>query len=44
MKKFICKVCDNINEGDALPEDYERPLCGVGPEDFEEIQEENTEK
>ena len=28
-----------IFEGDELPEDYECPLCGVGPDQFEEVQE-----
>ena len=40
MKKWICTVCDYIYEGDELPEDYECPLCGVGPDQFEEVQEE----
>ena len=40
MKKFRCTVCDYIYEGDELPEDYECPLCGVGPDLFEEVVEE----
>ena len=36
MKKFVCTVCDYVFEGDELPEDYECPLCGVGPDQFEE--------
>lgn len=36
MKKFVCTVCGFVYEGDALPEDYECPLCGVGPDLFEE--------
>jgi len=32
-----CIVCDYIFEGDELPDDYECPLCGVGPEQFEEV-------
>ena len=39
MKKFICTVCDYVYEGDELPEDYECPLCGVGPDLFEEVEE-----
>ena len=39
MKKFVCTVCDYVYEGDELPEDYECPLCGVGPDQFEEVQE-----
>ena len=40
LKKFICTVCEFIYEGDELPEDYECPLCGVGPDQFEEVKEE----
>lgn len=36
MKKYVCTVCGYVYEGDELPEDYECPLCGVGPELFEE--------
>ena len=36
MKKFVCTVCGYVYEGDELPEDYECPLCGVGPDQFEE--------
>ena len=39
MKKFECTVCGYIYEGDELTEDYECPLCGVGPDLFEEVQE-----
>ena len=39
MKKFVCTVCGFVYEGDELPEDYECPLCGVGPDLFEEEQE-----
>ena len=37
MKKFVCTVCGYIHEGDTPPE--ECPLCGVGPEQFEEVEE-----
>ena len=33
MKKYVCTVCGYVYEGDELPE---CPLCGVGPELFEE--------
>lgn len=33
MKKWRCKVCGYIHEGDRPPE--ECPVCGVGPEEFE---------
>ena len=36
IKKYVCTVCGYVYEGDELPEDYECPLCGVGPELFEE--------
>lgn len=41
MKKFVCTVCgyEAEIEGDNLPEDYECPLCGVGPDLFEEVKE-----
>ena len=35
MKKFVCKVCGYIYEGDAAP--AECPVCHVGPEQFEEV-------
>lgn len=38
MKKFVCVVCGyevEIEENE-LPKDYECPLCGVGPDQFEE--------
>ncbi|MGM9785917.1 MAG: NADH peroxidase [Candidatus Cryptobacteroides sp.] len=34
-KKFRCKVCGYIHEGDAAP--AECPICHVGPDKFEEI-------
>ncbi len=34
MKKFVCKVCGYVHEGDNPPDKC--PLCGVGPEMFEE--------
>ena len=35
-KRFVCKVCGYVYEGDTLPEDYKCPLCGAGAEYFEE--------
>lgn len=32
-----CKICGYIYEGDELPEDYKCPICGVGPDMFEEV-------
>lgn len=40
MKKWICKICGYIHEGDAPPDVC--PICGVGPEEFEEVIEEST--
>ena len=41
MKKFVCSVCgfEYECETDTMPEDYECPLCGVGPDQFEEVTE-----
>lgn len=36
-KKFKCKVCGYIHEGDAAP--AKCPVCGVGADQFEEIRE-----
>ena len=39
MKKFVCTVCDYVYAGDEMPEDYACPLRGVGPDQFEEVEE-----
>ena len=36
-KRFVCKVCGYIYEGDELPADYICPLCKHGAADFEPI-------
>lgn len=36
-KKYRCKVCGYIYEGESLPDDYTCPICGVGANMFEEI-------
>ena len=36
---WVCKICGYVYEGEELPEDYECPLCGVGPDQFEEVTE-----
>ena len=36
-KKFKCLVCGYIHEGETAPE--ECPICCVGAEDFEEVEE-----
>ena len=33
MKKWRCKVCGYIHEGETPPDVC--PVCGVGPEEFE---------
>ena len=35
-KKWICKICGYVYEGDEIPEDYTCPICGAGPSAFEE--------
>ena len=37
MKKWICKVCGYVYEGEEAPEIC--PLCGVGSEEFELVEE-----
>ena len=39
--KFVCTVCGYEVEVDTpeLPEDYVCPVCGVGPEMFELVEE-----
>ena len=39
-KKFRCIVCGYVHEGPEPPQ--ECPLCLVGPEDFEEITDEEA--
>ncbi|MCR5784348.1 MAG: flavin reductase [Eubacterium sp.] len=41
-KKIVgwkCKICGYVYEGETLPADFECPLCGHGPDDFEPIYE-----
>lgn len=35
--QWRCKVCGFAYEGDALPEGYACPICGVGADMFEKI-------
>lgn len=43
MKKYICSVCGYEYDGevpfDELPDDYTCPVCGVGKDQFEEVDE-----
>jgi len=36
-KKFVCKICGYVYEGEELPRDFVCPLCKRGAEDFEEV-------
>ncbi len=36
-KKWVCKICGYVYEGDELPEDFVCPLCKHGAQDFEPI-------
>ena len=36
-KKWVCKICGHVYEGEALPADYICPLCKHPAEDFEQI-------
>ena len=36
-RRFVCKICGYIYEGDELPADYICPLCKHPASDFEEI-------
>ena len=35
--KWVCKVCGYVYEGENPPD--ECPICGVGPDEFEEVTE-----
>ena len=36
-RRFVCKICGYVYEGDELPADYICPLCKHPASDFEEI-------
>lgn len=36
-KKYKCKVCGYVYEGEELPEGYICPICGVSEDEFEEV-------
>lgn len=42
MKKWLCTVCNYIHEGDSPPDIC--PICGVGPEMFEEVTQEQEQE
>ena len=37
-KKFVCKICGYVYEGEELPKDFVCPICKRGAGDFEEVQ------
>ena len=37
QRRWVCKVCGYVYEGDELPDDFECPLCKHGKADFEEL-------
>ncbi|NLA77288.1 MAG: flavin reductase [Clostridiales bacterium] len=37
-KGFVCTVCGYFHEGDELPGDFQCPICGHGPSDFEQTE------
>ena len=37
MKKFVCKVCGYVYEGDSLPEDFKCPVCKAPAKAFQEV-------
>ena len=37
-KKWKCSICGYIHEADDLPDDFVCPICGVGKENFELIE------
>ncbi len=36
QKRYVCRICGYVYEGDALPEDYKCPLCGADASYFDE--------
>lgn len=39
MKKFVCPVCGYVYQGEAIPEGYKCPTCGVDGSKFSEMKE-----
>ncbi len=38
MKKYVCKVCGYIYEGEYLPEDFKCPVCKAPAKAFQEVE------
>ena len=36
-KKWVCKICGYVYEGESLPEDYVCPICRRPASDFEPV-------
>ena len=41
-KRYVCRICGYVYEGDFLPADFVCPICKHGAEDFELIEEQAT--
>ena len=37
MKKYVCKVCGYVYEGDSLPADFKCPVCKAPASAFNEV-------
>ena len=37
-RKWRCSICGYIHEADELPDDFKCPICGVGKEYFELVE------
>ena len=42
MKKYVCKVCGYVYEGDSLPADFKCPVCKAPASAFKEVEGEMT--
>ena len=42
MKKFVCKVCGYVYEGETLPADFKCPVCKAPATAFKEVEGEMT--
>ena len=43
-RKFVCKVCGYVYEGEELPDDFKCPLCGAGAAYFKEVENKPVKK
>ena len=42
MKKYVCKVCGYVYEGESLPADFKCPVCKAPASAFKEVEGEMT--